>query len=653
MGWRLSARAAFALLGLVLGAPLAAQSAAPAPEPRPALIPTKALASTNGISWARLSPDGSMIAVRAVTDGKVSFALLDGSGSNALYRIDVPPKTEFQWFRWAGNDKVLLSFSTTVPWEGDEAQLTRLYYYDLPSRKLTLLAKRDQGLGGDDVFYVDPAGQYVLLSMQRTIYDYPSVWRWPLTLDAARQAREVQPQMDMVWDWYADNTGVVRVGFQYLSARRLKVWYRSKEGEAFKSIAKLDDNSKEDDVIDVLRIFNGSDQGFVLKKDDSGRVALRKYDYAAHAAGETVYAAPGWDVSDVDINDRNEVVAAYYTDDRDKVVWFDAKMKAVQARLEKALKGKDVWVTSRAKDDSKMLVWVGHEDDPGGTYIYDARRAALDQFLSDAPEVDRALLTAPKPISYAARDKTTIHGYLTLPRGRAPKGLPLIIMPHGGPYWVRDKLEYNAEVQLLANRGYAVLQPNYRGSDGYGDSFDELGRGQIGRAMQDDLDDAMDWAVAQGIADPKRVCVAGASYGGYAALWAVIRNPERYRCAASFAGVTDWKRQLKYASGFLAPKGKRNWRARVVGDDDKFDLDLVSPALQAARLTRPVLLAHGDADTTVPFKQFKLFRDATKASGLVESLVFADEAHGFDKPEDEALWYDRLEAFLKKNNPPD
>jgi dipeptidyl aminopeptidase/acylaminoacyl peptidase len=164
-----------------------------------------------------------------------------------------------------------------------------------------------------------------------------------------------------------------------------------------------------------------------------------------------------------------------------------------------------------------MLVVAGGEADPGVLYVYTPDERQLDIFSEFRPEMNFGHLAKPKPVDYKARDGTRVTAYLTLPRGRGAKKLPLILLPHGGPYGVQDQLRYDDEVQLLANRGYAVLQPNYRGSSGYGLQFSRLGDGQIGSKMQDDIDDAMDWAVAQGIADPNRVCVVGGSYGGYAA----------------------------------------------------------------------------------------------------------------------------------------
>jgi dipeptidyl aminopeptidase/acylaminoacyl peptidase len=285
--------------------------------------------------------------------------------------------------------------------------------------------------------------------------------------------------------------------------------------------------------------------------------------------------------------------------------------------------------------------------------MFEPAAKRMEEVSQLRPALDFTALARPKPMQYTARDGALIRGYLTLPRGREAKGLPLIIMPHGGPYGIRDKLTYNDEVQLLANRGYAVLQPNFRGSGGYGEAFFELGTGQIGRKMQDDLDDAMDWAVKQGLADPARVCVVGGSYGGYAAMWAVLRNPERYRCAASWAGPADLDKQLRYDKQSFSRGGFKRWRDRVRGQGVE-DMKAVSPATHAAGLTRPLLLAHGTEDVVVPFSQYNLFEKASRAAPVKpETLVIKDEGHSFSKAENEQRWYDALVAFLAKHNPAD
>jgi dipeptidyl aminopeptidase/acylaminoacyl peptidase len=236
--------------------------------------------------------------------------------------------------------------------------------------------------------------------------------------------------------------------------------------------------------------------------------------------------------------------------------------------------------------------------------------------------------------------------------GREPKALPLIILPHGGPYGIRDVLEYNPEVQLLANRGYAVLQPNFRGSGGYGEDFERKGNGQMGRQMQDDLDDGMDWLVKSGTVDPQRVCMVGASYGGYAALWGATRNPERYRCAASLAGVTDLRQQLNYSDDFfMTSKNRRQWRERVQGPKG-FDLESVSPLQQTSKLKVPILITHGTQDRTVPFKQAKSYVDKlAKEKKTFEFYEYKNEGHGLRSAANRADWFERLEEFLEKHNP--
>jgi dipeptidyl aminopeptidase/acylaminoacyl peptidase len=529
--------------------------------------------------------------------------------------------------------------------------VSRLLVMQMDTGAVSYVGGRNMGFDGDNVIHTDAAGEFLLLSMQRDVFSEPEVWRFGL--DGTDDKGLRIERRDGVWQWFADDKGVVRIGLGYVN-HGLRVWYRKSAEEDLRLIARLKEGDDEE-LWDAVRVISGSDAGFVLEPGESGRVALRRFNYATREVGEVVYENPEWDLEAFELDEDGKPLAVYYTDDRDRVVWLDPATARLQANLERALGTPHVRIAERTPDGSRMLVWRGGDNHPGSWYIYTPAKRELEEFAQLRPGIDPAALAPVRPIEYAARDGTRIRGYLTLPVGREATGLPLIVLPHGGPYGVRDRLAYSSEVQLLANRGYAVLQPNFRGSAGYGEAFEDLGAGEMGRRMQDDLDDAMDWAVAEGIADPQRVCLVGASYGGYAALWGAIRNPERYRCAASFAGVTDLDKQLEYDRGFFSAKGRREWREQVRGKDRSFDMDSVSPARQAARLTRPILLAHGKKDARVPFSQFETMRNALRRESVqgAEFVVLDKSGHGFASPEDEQAWYDALVGFLARHNPAD
>lgn len=625
----------------------------PAPgasEQRPPLIPVAVLAARDIFSVPKLSPDGRLMAVRSGGAAGTAVVVLDVDTRKPVARMPFGSEVEYNWHRWAGPKTVLVSIAQVMPVLGEDTRVSRLVALDAGTGEYWLVGPRALGPEGDDLLHVAKDGSSVLLSFQKSVYDWPSVSRVSL-LDRKDKGEVVQRAVDGIWEWYADDAGTVRMGSGWTNGK-LRVTYRKTADEKFREIARLGEDD-EDALFDVQRIVGGADEAYVLDEMDDGRVVLARYDLVARKPLETVYRNDAWDVTGAYLDGNGKPIAVEFIDDRDRRVWLDPATAKLQKRFEAALKTDEVWIGSRTDDGSRMLVHGGGETDPGVLYLFDQAKNALDIIAEYRPGLPVAELARLRPIAFTARDGTKMAGYLTLPRGRTPKGLPMVILPHGGPYGVRDKLAYDDEVQLLANRGYAVLQPNYRGSGGYGGKFEELGAGQIGRKMQDDLDDAMDWAVGEGIADAKRVCLVGASYGGYAAMWGAIRNPERYRCAASFAGVSDWKKMLRYDAQYFSRKGARKWRDRVAGAED-FDLDSVAPAQAMGRLKVPLLVAHGKKDGNVPYLQFKLVENAAKASGArIETLTFEEAGHGFDKAEDEARWFAALEAFLARHNPAD
>ncbi len=475
--------------------PVAASAAA---EPPPAFIPTSAFAGRSAFWDAQISPDGTKMSYMRRREGQAEFIIIDNATRKVVRAFGTDPDDQFEWVQWVTGDKLLLSVSTAGKFFGDDVRYTRLILLRLSDGSMSRLFGNSDVVEGDNVIHVAEDGSYILVSMQKSIYDYPSVLRHQL--EPGGKVTTVQQPRDGVWNWVADNQGVVRMGTGWQSGR-LKIHYRSRADGDLKLVARLKESDTADRYWDALQIINGSDEGYVLSEGESGRVGLRRFNFATREPIATVFEHPEWDIDRVTLR-NGEPYAAYYAADRDEVHYFDPAISKQHTRLRKALGDAEVWVPSRAKDGSRMLVWAGHEADPGVLYMFEPATGVMEQISEYRPSLDIRLLARPKPVQYTARDGTVIRAYLTVPRGRAAKGLPLIIMPHGGPYGIRDKLDYNDEVQLLANRGYAVLQPNFRGSGGYGDEFFALGTGQIGRAMQDDLDDAMDWAVAGGAGRP-------------------------------------------------------------------------------------------------------------------------------------------------------
>ena len=278
----------------------------------------------------------------------------------------------------------------------------------------------------------------------------------------------------------------------------------------------------------------------------------------------------------------------------------------------------------------KVIVAVQGPRQPPVYYFLDRVKHEATEILSAYPELTATDLGEMKPYPYVARDGQRIPAYLTLPPGKPAKNLPTVIMPHGGPD-ARDVMGFDWWAQFLANRGYAVLQPNYRGSKGYGRKFTEAGLHQWGLGMQNDITDGVKKLIADGITDPKRICIVGASYGGYAALAGAAFTPDLYACAMSFAGVSDLNEFL-FAQRSDTGEYSQSvsfWTSRIGSDwDDSKKLQDTSPALHAEQVKCPVLLMHGEGDTTVRIKQSELMYDALKAAHKdVEFIRFSGEDH--------------------------
>ncbi len=634
-----------------LGAPAAlAQAPAAVAQGAPAsastLIPIEAFGDLPFLSDPTLSPDGRQIAARIFVGGHERIGIWDATGERQRPRVIAVGDFQLRWVRWAGDNRLLVSVQTTVTIYGMSVPISRVLSYDLGTRRNILLGDVN-GLLGDDVIFVDPAGRYILLSAQEQVTTYPSVQRIDLATGAAT---EVQRPRSGVWRWFADENGVVRAGVDYRE-RALRLYYRSAAGEELRRIA-TGGHASDESVIDTIRFLSNADRGVVVTNSETGRFAVYEYDFANDTRGPALYQNDEVDVGSTIIGRDGTLDGVVYEDDRRRVHWIDPEMRRLQERIDRTFAGKTNIILGSSRDGNRTLLWSGGADDPGTYYVFDRAARRMEAFASPHERLYGRAFAPVRPVRYTSRDGLTINGYLTLPPGRAERGLPLIVMPHGGPF-ARDSWDFDPEVQFLASRGYAVLQPNFRGSTGYGRAFVERGYGQFGTGMIDDIEDGVEWLIGQGIANRARVCIMGASYGGYAALWAPIRSPERYRCAISLAGVTDIRAMLRYDSRMMAaPRYAREWRRRVEGEE-RTDLAAISPLQQAARLRVPLLIAHGERDTNVPPSQSRQLVAALRRTGAanVDSVFYPKAEHGFTEPADSIDYLRRVEAFLARHNP--
>lgn len=632
--------------GLVgLGVPsVAAAETASAP---PARIPIEAFAALPELHSPRLSPDGQKIVARHSRDGILSLAIINADKPEAPAQVIRLGKTNLSAIRWAGSQRLLLTVQASHSLPGrEELPFLRLIAVDLPGGQSRVVDRKSQGIYAGDVLYADSTGTWALVASQDDIFSYPSVKRVDLATGEAQLVEKARPN---VWDWYADDDGVVRAGIAY-QGRRWTIWYREKAGEKLSPVrGKVARN--DDSAVDRI-IFGRGSNNWIVTNEKTGRFGLYRYDLKSGTVGEKLFEHPEVDLDDVSYDPlTGSLEAVEYEDDRRRVFWFDPDLKALQTKLDRALPQAVNFPVGWSRDDKRALIWSYSGSDPGGYFLLDRNTARMHPVLTPNPGIDPAAMSSVTFVRYKARDGLSIPAYLTLPRGRTPSKLPLIVMPHGGPF-ARDTWEYDPVVQFLANRGYAVLQPQFRGSTGYGKAFVSRGYGEWGRRMQDDLDDGMDWLVRSGQVDPKRVCMVGGSYGGYAAMWGAVRNPERYRCAASLAGVSDLAAQLRYDRKFFsATRYYREWRTQI-GGEGQVDLRAVSPLSFADKIKVPLLIAHGEEDKRVPSKQSRAMVDAlAKSKADVTSVSYKNSGHGFDNPSDFADWMKRLEAFLAKHNP--
>src|SRR5687767_1956070 len=347
----------------------------------------------------------------------------------------------------------------------------------------------------------------------------------------------------------------------------------------------------------------------------------------------------------------DELVATVYEDERERIYWKDKSFEADYKNLQKQLPGKEIGFGSSTKDEKLYIIVANADTDPGSVYLYDRGTKKLTLQYQAREKLNRAWLAPMKPVKYPSSDGLEVPAFLTLPKGVEPKNLPAVIVPHGGP-WYRDSWGYNSFAQFLANRGYAVLQPNFRGSTGYGKKFIDAGNKQWGDKMQDDVTWGAKYLIAQGIADPKRVGIMGGSYGGYATLAGVAFTPDVYAAGVSIVGPSNLITLLESIPPYWEQIRKLFYER--MGDpntpEGKAQLLRQSPLTAAAKIKTPLLVIQGANDPRVTKRESDQIVIALRDRGFpVEYMVAPDEGHGFARPVNNMAMFAAAEKFLAKH----
>jgi dipeptidyl aminopeptidase/acylaminoacyl peptidase len=625
------------------------------------------------VAGPQLSPNGKSIAVSAPVNGRMNLAVVD------LETRKGTALTNFKDFdvlniRWVGNDRLVFTLgnrnSPTGPGQFDGGGLFVVSRDGKESRKLAPTVREVRGSGQYvlrtmDVLRTIPGNtnEIIVAANQRTS-NSADVYR--LDLRTGRMTLLTPNRPEYADDWILDENLVPRVVKGWIKDTGIyPIYYRKSADAPWEEIARH--------TIDKAPAFVPQailpDGKTLLVATNAGRdtMAVFKFDAETKKLGELIAQHPKFDMGADAQGDTvsgpvlepetNKVVGFEVDGERLLVGWEDEKSARTQATIDQALPGM-VNTFRRIPNSTRVLITSFSDVSPARWYLLDEEKKTLEELFSSRPWLTKDHLVEQKPFLLKTRDGLEILSYYFLPKNHKPGDkLPTVVHIHGGPFARADYWGYGfgyREAQVLASRGYAVVVPNFRITTGLGSKIYYSGFGTIGRQMSEDHEDAAKWAIAQGFADSKRVCISGASYGGYAALVALAKTPELFKCAVAGLVVSDLKMQLTSPSGDTAGSEANvaYWRSVIGQSTPGWDVaDAVSPVNMASRIKGRVFMYAGSDDVRTPIEQTTAMRRALETAGNPPEVVLVklEEGHGFGKEENNVDLYEKMLAFLDKH----
>jgi dienelactone hydrolase len=654
--------------GPLLAALLAAQAAAAAP---PSI---EAFAARQPVEGVAISTDGRYLATIETEHGRAAVFVRDrtaGAATAPRLVLGEPEQVRISWCRFATGTRLLCGFRGMARDRGIVYAGTRLVAVDADGSQLRVLvqdAAEAQGQFQDAVLHWNPGPPDTVLveadegldaATQRMVaaggsvfgnigtHGLPAVWE--LNVRTGRLKMRQRSRFP-IRHWIADPRGQVRLGWGVDGATLS--YYARRDGEQeWRRLERFEVFSRETHFEPIAISGDEPNRAYAIAPSE-GRNAVWLIDLTDKNDPELVFAHPAVDVSHPLLGGDGRLLGVRYETDYPNAHYTDARASGLISAIKQTYPLFFNTVVGSTRDEDVYVIRSYSDVTPPRYSVFDVGSGRLTVFGAAASGSGRApdadSLATMQPISYPARDGTSVPGYLTAPRGAAPKQLPLIVLPHGGPI-ARDDWRYWFLTQFLASRGYAVLQMNFRGSSGYGSDWFFAAHQDWGGLTYDDVVDGARWAIAQGIADPQRVAIVGWSFGGYLALVGGQRDGALFRCAASIAGISDLGMLLDERARFL--NGAQYTSKQLGTDPDKLRRN--SPRLHAAEFTVPVLLIHGDLDAQAQYEQSRAMDAALTRAGKPHRFVTLKDAdHQLSREADRVTLLTELETFLGDCLPP-
>lgn len=590
---------------------------------------------SRGTRYASISPDGKHIVSIIFNGTNYGLVLYDTdtltprllkAGARAMegfYSYTKAPRE----VTWVGNDLLAVN-------------------YGLVAETIDLNGKKGRDLGEEVIGHAEPG-----MPLSPNLLVYTDVEDGDIALINARTGAKTKfdlPRGKALRRAF-DRRGQLRAVTMVNSAFWKDVsvisnWYKKSADSEWEKLVEF---KITDEYWTPMYVPDEVDQLVVVSRLERDTYAIFNYDTKQKTMTDMLAGHPTQDILRVDGLEQSAFDHVTTGGMVPQEIWFDAQWGSVQQSVDNALPNSINRISGDPK--GKVLVYTRSDSEPGSWYLVDMVDGSMRLVARSKPSVAGAELRPMKSYTYTAPDGFKVPAFLTRP-AEAAGPTPLVVLIHGGPQ-ARDYWGWNEEVQILSTHGYAVFQPQFRGSTGFGRRFEEAGFGQWGRAMQDDITAGVQQLIAQGIADPARICIVGSSFGGYAALWGLVKTPELYQCGVSFAGVSDIEYMFHDGSDRVKSKTTREWMLSRVGDvrSEPGRFDDVSPLKHADKIRAPVLLMHGELDRRVPISHAeKMKASLGKLGKKVEWLTFEDEGHGIFYIRNELTYYSKLLAFLDR-----